>query len=101
MVMGPQIGINVGSNLKTSGNDGSNPAVLSVKKGDFGFAYGAGFDFGLNPEWTARLGLGFRGVLGLINISDHSNTIESDAYYILDKAKIKSNAAYIRLSFIF
>ena len=74
VVAGPQIGISVGSELFTSdGGDPDNEAVLSVKKGDLGFAYGAGFDFGLNAARTFRLGIGFRGVYGLIDISDNSN----------------------------
>ncbi len=48
VVAGPQIGISVGSELFTSdGGDPDNEAVLSVKKGDLGFAYGAGCRF-----WT-------------------------------------------------
>jgi len=102
IVLGPQIGINVGSELLTS--DGGNPdddAVLAVKKGDLGFAYGAGFDFGLNAAETFRLGIGFRGVYGLLDISDGSNNISTDSYYILDKAHLKTYSAYLGVSFLF
>ena len=100
VVGGPQIGLNVGSKLLSSGGSIGDP-ILSVKKGDLGFAYGAGLDFGLNPDRTFRLGLGFRGVYGLIDISDNSNTLEDNSYYILDKTKIKVYSGYIGLSWLF
>ncbi len=75
--------------------------VLSVKKGDLGLAYGAGFDFGLDPENKIRLGLGFRGVFGLLNISDDSKTQETNSYYVLDKTNIKTYSVYMGLSVLF
>lgn len=102
IVGGPQIGISAGSNLFTTGGDNSTPkAVLSVKKGDIGLAYGAGLDFGINPSRTFRLGLGYRGVLGLFDISDNSNSIATDAYYILDRTHVNTKAAYIGMSLLF
>lgn len=103
IVAGPQIGISAGSSLRISGNNStdSTQAVLSVKKGDLGVAYGAGVDFGINESHTIRVSLGYRGVLGLIDISDNSGTIVTDSYYVLDKTHIRSNAAYIGLSFLF
>ena len=102
VVAGPQIGISVGSELFTSdGGDPDNEAVLSVKKGDLGFAYGAGFDFGLNAARTFRLGIGFRGVYGLIDISDNSNNNSTNSYYVLDKAHIKTYSVYLGASFLF
>jgi hypothetical protein len=102
-VAGPQIGISVGSSFSTSGGDGASNtnAVLAVKKGDLGFAYGGGLDFGINPLRTVRVGMGFRGVIGLIDISDNSQTTHTDSYYILDNTKIKTYSAYIGLSIIF
>lgn len=103
VVAGPQIGINVGSKLLSTGGDGTNPStpVLSVKKGDLGFAYGAGIDFGITADNTLRLGLGFRGVIGLIDISDNSSNIVTNSYYILDRTHLKSYAGYIGFSFLF
>lgn len=103
LVGGPQIGISTGTNLFTSGGDGTNnpEAVLSVKKGDLGFAYGAGIDFALNEAHTFRLGLGYRGVLGLFDISDNSHTIATNAYYIIDRTHIKTNAIYFGISLLF
>jgi hypothetical protein len=64
-VAGPQLGLSAGSNVFTTdvlGHD-RNPAILRVKLGDLGFAYGAGVDFGLNKSQTYRLAAGFRGGL--------------------------------------
>ncbi len=103
IVAGPQIGISVGSRLLTSGTNStdSTTAILSVRKGDVGLAYGVGLDFGINEARTARLGIGFRGVYGLFDISDNSRTLTTDSYYILDRTHIKTNAVYIGLSILF
>ena len=103
VVAGPQLGISVGSSINSSSNDGTtnSTAVLSLKKSDLGFAYGAGLDFGINNARTTRLGIGYRGVLGLIDISDNSTAKSNDSFYVLDKTQIRTNAAYIGLSFLF
>ncbi len=103
LVAGPQIGLSAGNKFSASGGDGSvtTSAVWSVKKSDFGFAFGAGVDFGLNSAYTARLGLGYRGVRGLVDISDNSQTISGDGYFVLDRTTINTNAAYIGLSILF
>ena len=71
VVVGPQFGINMGSSLNSnsSSNTDTLHAVLAVKQGDVGLAYGAGFGIALNPEHTIRLDFGFRGVYGLVNMS--------------------------------
>jgi hypothetical protein len=103
IVAGPQLGLNVGSSVNTSSNEGTvtSQAVLSVKKSDIGFAYGIGIDFGLNEAQTVRLGLGYRAVRGLMDISDNNKVQVKDDYYIVDNAKVKTNAAYIGLSILF
>ncbi len=102
LVAGPQIGINIASDVSSSGGDGTvtSTAVLSVKKGDLGFAYGAGVDFGLIPSGAFRLGVGFRGVYGVLDISDRSKTKTTDSYYLLDRTHVKSYSAYIGVSFL-
>ncbi len=102
-VAGPQVGFKVGSSLTTSGTvDPNNPQpVLSVKKNDLGFAYGLGVDFGLNPSRSVRLSLGYRGVLGILDVSDNSKTATNNTYYILDRSHIKTNAIYAGLSILF
>jgi opacity protein-like surface antigen len=101
VVFGPQIGLNVGSSVNTSGGNGVDTlnGVFAVKKGDLGFAFGAGLDFALGS--ATRLSLGYRGVVGLIDISDKSQSITTDQYYILDRAHINTNAGYIGLTFLF
>ncbi len=100
-VIGPQIGLNVGSDINSQSNDGTTTAQakLDVKKSDIGFAFGAGIDFGLTS--TVRLGLGYRGVRGLIDISDKSNALTTDDYYVLDRTKTITNAGYIGISLLF
>jgi hypothetical protein len=103
VVAGPQLGIKVGSSVNTSGDGDTlnTQAVLAVKKSDLGIAYGAGLDFGLNESKNIRLGVGFRGVYGLIDISDRSQTAATDSYYIIDRTKVKTYAAYIGFSVLF
>lgn len=103
VVAGPQLGINIGSSLHTKGSGGNDSiqAVLAVKKSDFGFAYGAGLDFGLNKEKTVRLDIGFRGFFGLINIRNESKTRETNNYYILQKTHIQTYSGYIGFTFLF
>jgi len=103
IVAGMQIGVSVGSSVTTSGGESTNTLqpVLLMKKGDLGFAYGAGVDFGLTPSQTFRLGIGFRGVYGLLDISDNSTNITTDSFYILNKTHIKTYSGYIGLSWIF
>jgi len=103
LVVGPQLGINVGSRVTQSGpTDINNPQpVLSVRKSDIGFAYGAGLDFGLNPMRTMRVGLGYRGVYGLIDISKQGQTTATESYYLLDRTKIQTHSAYLSFSIMF
>lgn len=100
VVGGPQIGISVGSSITDDGTNALNP-ILDVKKGDLGVAFGAGVDFGVNPAKNIRVGIGYRGVRGLLDISDNNTTLTTDSYYVFDKARNKSNAGYIGLSFLF
>ena len=99
-VAGPQIGLNVGSKVEQTG-DNTYEALLRVRDSDIGLAYGVGLDFGLNEEKTTRLGIGFRGVVGLVDISDNSGTTQTDSYYILKKTNLNTYSGYIGLSFLF
>jgi len=101
LVAGPQIGISVGSKVFTSGGDGTNQAMLTIKKGDLGVAYGAGVDFALGSSGMARLGVGFRGVYGLLNISDNNNSTTTNSLYVLDRTHIKTYSLYTGLSLLF
>jgi len=98
---GPQIGFNTGSKISSgesaNGSDTIN-AVLAVKPMDVGFAYGAGLDFG-SPY--VKLSLGFRGVYGLLDISDNSKSVTTNEYYVLERAHVKTYSGYIGLTFGF
>ena len=96
VVAGPQIGINVGSDIEPVEGD-EEVAVLAVRKGDLGLAYGAGLQFGHNVKFD----IGFRGVYGLIDISDDSKTNETGEYYILDKTHIQTYSLYAGVAFLF
>ena len=100
---GPQVGFNVGASIASSGDASSDTlqTVLTTKKSDFGFAYGAGLEFALNSSRTIRLDLGFRGVYGFVNISNTSQTTETNSYYILDRATVRTNSGYIGFTFLF
>lgn len=102
VVAGPQIGVSVGSEVTVSTGGTTNAgSILSVKKGDLGFAYGAGLDFALKTSTNLRLTLGYRGVIGLVDISDRRNNLSNDDYYLLDKTNINTKSGYIGLSFLF
>ena len=103
LVGGPQIGISVGSDVFTSGGDGNSNTepLVSVKNGDLGLAYGAGVDFGLTSSGAFRLGVGFRGVYGLFDISDNNTSTTTNSYYVLDRTHMKTYSAYAGLSILF
>jgi hypothetical protein len=101
VVVGPQFGVNVGSNINT--NSGTNSAdtmraVIAVKQGDIGVAYGAGFEFALNKQHTFRFDLGFRGMYGLVNIN--STVTGANTYNVLVDASRKSYGGYAGLTFV-
>jgi opacity protein-like surface antigen len=104
VAFGPQLGVNVGTSVHTTGTSNETTVVepvVAVKKADFGLAYGAGLEFALNPPRTVRLNLGFRGVYGLIDIRDNSKTITTDQYYVLARTHTQTYAGYIGLAFMF
>lgn len=103
LVVGPQLGINVGSSVTTRGTANGNTntkAVLAVKENDFGIAYGGGVDFGLNAARTIRFDIGFRGVNGLVDVGDRSEKLETGSYYILQKKRTQTYAGYIGFTFL-
>ena len=102
LAVGPQLGLNTGSSLdKMPQGAGVNSvnAVLAVKSGDIGFAYGAGLDFMIGD--AVKLSLGFRGVRGLVDISDDSQNITTDEYYVLDRAKVNTYSGYAGVALCF
>lgn len=104
VVAGPQWGFNVGAELKTTGipnGNGNSTAILAVKKNDFGIAYGAGLDFALTPSKNFRLDIGFRGVMGLVEANNSSESIDANSYYILQNAGINTYSGYVGITFLF
>jgi len=101
VVAGPQFGINAGATIKSSGpqNPENLQAVVALKKGDIGFAYGAGLEFAINNNHTLRLDLGYRGFYGLVDIN--ADKTDVNTYNVIAKASRKSNAAYAGLTFLF
>jgi len=101
VVVGPQFGINAGSNIKTTGNENADTlrAVVALKQGDVGLAYGAGLEFALNPDHTFRLDLGYRGFYGLVDMQ--STTTDAGTYNVVVKASRNGNAAYVGLTILF
>jgi hypothetical protein len=100
-VVGPQFGLNVGSNLKTSGNGNTETVqgTVAAKSGDVGLAYGTGLEFMLNRIHTMRLDLGYRGFYGFVNMN--ATQTSPNTYNILVNGTRKTNSAYLGLSFLF
>lgn len=102
--IGPQIGISLGSDISTSGGgSGADTltAIVDVKKGDFGFAYGTCLSFSLNKMRTIRLDLGYRGVYGFMNVSDTRNTPGANSFYDLEFAAVRTNSIFAGLTLCF
>ena len=101
VVAGPQFGINVGASLKSTGtgNPDNVHAVVAVKKGDIGFAYGAGLEFAINRNHTIRLDAGYRGFYGLVDIN--ASKTDNNTYNVIAEASRKTHAAYAGFTFLF
>jgi opacity protein-like surface antigen len=98
-VVGPQFGINVGSDISSSGSTGTATATLDAKKGDIGAAFGAGLEFALDQGHNIRLDLGYRGFYGFVKMD--ADKTGDDTYNVMVSANRKTNAAYVRLTFLF
>ena len=101
LVAGPQFGLNVGSSVKGSSSENTDTvhAVLALKQGDIGLAYGAGLEFALNKMHTIRLDLGFRGMYGFVDMS--TTPAGNNTYNILVKGSRKTYAGYGGITFCF
>lgn len=100
-VAGPQFGLNVGSHLTTTSNGGTDTlnAVVAVKRGDVGLAYGVGAEFMMNEEHTIRFDFGYRGYYGLVNMD--AQVVGDNTYNIIVSASRKTNSAYVGLTLLF
>jgi outer membrane protein W len=103
VMLGPELGLNIGSSVKSTSGSSKDTltGVLAVKGNDFGVAYGAGLEFMLNEKRTLRFDVGYRGIYGLTNISNTSQSVETNSYYIINKANIRSNSVYVGLALLF
>jgi opacity protein-like surface antigen len=101
LVAGPSFGINAGASIKSSGTSNTENvrAIAAVKKGDIGFAYGAGLEFALNSNHTVRLDIGYRGFYGLVKID--ANKASDNTYNVIANVSRKTNAAYAGITFLF
>jgi hypothetical protein len=102
-VAGPQFAVNLGSKVTTSGSNNTDTlhAVVAVKPGDVGLAYGTGLEFMLNKHHTVRLDLGFRGFYGFVDMRADQTSNSPDTYNIIVKASRKQYAGYLGLTFLF
>lgn len=102
IVAGPQVGVNTGSSLRISGADSNTPvAILGVRKGDLGLAYGGGLDVGVNRDRTVRLGVGYRGAMGILNIGKSNASLAPDTFLIANKTRVRTHAIYLEAAFAF
>lgn len=103
LVAGPQIGLSIGGSYSiTAGTDSTASTTnTDVKAGDFGFAYGGGLDIALNPSRSLNLGIGYRGVYGLVDVSNNNKNTSNNSSYVLDKTHIVTNAFYFGVSVLF
>lgn len=99
--LGPQFGLNVGSEITGDavGSEDTLHAVIVVKEGDVGIAYGAGFEIGLTPKRTVRLDFGFRGMYGLVDM--RGDTTEPNTYNVVVKGSRKAYGGYLGLTLAF
>lgn len=107
VAFGPQVGIKTGASVKGDSDIGQGTdtvefqGVFKAKPLNFGIAYGAGVDFGLGLDRRLHLNIGFRGVYGLLDISDKSQTTVTNQYLILDRSKVSTYAGYVGISYRF
>lgn len=101
LVAGPQFGINAGAKIKSTGtvNPENVRAVVALKKGDVGIAYGAGFEFAVNNSHTVRLDFGYRGFYGMVDIN--ASKTADNTYNLVAKASRKTNVIYAGVAFLF
>lgn len=103
VVAGPQFGINLGAETSATGTESTDSlkAVVAIKKGDIGIAYGTGLEFMLNKTRSVRLDLGFRGFYGLIDMSGTTTNNDPNTYNVIVKASRKAYGGYLGLAFLF
>jgi opacity protein-like surface antigen len=102
-VAGPQFGVNLGSDISTTGDDNSATvhAVVGAKGTDVGLAYGTGLEFALSRDHNLRLDLGYRGFYGLVDASADQYKANPNTYNVIVRASRMTQAAYLGLTLCF
>ena len=97
-VAGPEFGFNTGTDVSSTGAEGSDTlhAVVVLKKGNVGLAYGAGLEFAFDKSRTYRFDLGYRGFYSFVDVTSTSN--ESDSYNAVVKIPRNRNGIYVGLT---
>jgi hypothetical protein len=100
-VVGPQFGVNVGSNTSTSGNGDTQTlhATVGASGPDIGAAYGAGLEIALDRARCFRIDLGYRGFYGLVNGS--TTQTGPNTYNVFVQGSRRTNAGYVGLTWAF
>lgn len=103
VVIGPQVGFNAGSNIKTTPNEAKDTlqGTLTLKQTDFDLVYGCGLDFAFNRKQTMHLGIGFRGAYGLTDMGVSNKTNNTGNYDIIYDGNLKTYSGYVRFTFAF
>jgi hypothetical protein len=104
-VAGPQYALNVDSNIEgglANGNGSVDTvrAVVKVKTGDVGLAYGAGLEVMLNKNRTIRFDIGFRGYYGWVDIKTDSSD-DPNTFNVVVQRSRKTYSGYAGISFLF
>jgi hypothetical protein len=97
--VGPQFGINAGSDFSSTGTESDTlRAVFLVKQSDVGLAYGAGFELALNNSHTVRFDGGYRGFFGVFNVGTDGT---SDNRHLMLNSSRKTYGFYLGLTMLF
>ena len=102
LVAGPQLGVNTGATIRSSGSNGTDQpeAVVAINPRDIGLAYGFGIEIAVNSKRTIRMDLGYRGFNGLVTLAD-DDAVDGNSYNVVADESRKTNAAYLGLTLIF
>jgi opacity protein-like surface antigen len=97
-VAGPEFGFNTGADINTSGTEGTDSvqAVVVLKKGNVGLAYGAGLEFAMNKNRTCFFELGYRGFYSFVDVTATVDNKEN--YNAIVEIPKNRNSVYVGLT---
>ena len=98
VVAGPEFGFNTGASINSTGTEGTDTlqAVVVLKKGNVGFAYGAGLEFAMNKSRSCFFELGYRGFYSFVDVTTTVNSEEK--YNAVVELPRNRNSVYIGLT---